>query len=155
MKGFILNEGGFVTYPFEVFKHIEEYVKSLRWKINPHEHNGHFNHNIVPFDDSNNQFIDGETLYLMLEQYSDVQWIWGVLSGFPNEVSWEEIIENSKEYDITEEHPFLNCVLKYIENKAVFELIAMDSSRTIILIDDEKVQDELLEYFPKSEKLYI
>ncbi len=89
----------------------------------------------------------------MLEQYSDVQWIWVVLSGFPNEVSWEEIIENSKEYDITEEHPFLNCGLKYIENKAVFELIAMDSSRTIILIDDEKVQDELLEYFPESKKI--
>lgn len=29
----------------------------------------------------------------------------------------------------------------------------MDSSRTIILIDDEKVQDELLERFPNSEEL--
>ncbi|MFC6117275.1 hypothetical protein ACFPVV_01405 [Macrococcoides bohemicum] len=153
MKGFILNEGGFVTYPFEVFKHIEEYVKSLKWKIYPHEHNGDFNYNTVPFDDPDNQFIDGETLYLMLEQYSDVQWIWGVLSGFPNEVSWEEIIKDSKEYDITDEQPYYNSGFKHIENKSVFELIAMDSSRTIILIDDEKVQDELLEHFPKSEKL--
>lgn len=153
MKGFLLNEGGFVTYPFEVFKHIEEYVKSLKWKIYPHEHNGDFNYNNVPFDDPDNQFIYGETLYLMLEQYSDVQWIWGVLSGFPNEVSWEEIIEDSKEYDITEEQLYFNCRYKHIENKAVFELIAMDSSRTIILIDDEKVQDELLVHFPNSEAL--
>lgn len=153
MKGFILNEGGFVTYPFEVFKHIEEYVKSLKWKINAHEHNGDFNYNTVPFDDSDNQFIDGETLYLILEKYSDVQWIWGVLSGFPNEVSWEEIIEDSKEYDITDEQPYFNFGYKHIENKAVFELIAMDSSRTIILIDDVKVQGELLQHFPNSEEL--
>ena len=31
--GLVLNEEGYATYPYNVFKLIEEYVKALNWRI--------------------------------------------------------------------------------------------------------------------------
>ena len=33
MVGLVLNEEGDVTYPYDVFRPIEEYVKGLNWRI--------------------------------------------------------------------------------------------------------------------------
>ena len=33
MLGLVLNEEGYATYPYNVFKLIEEYVKALNWRI--------------------------------------------------------------------------------------------------------------------------
>ncbi|MGK0575966.1 hypothetical protein [Macrococcus capreoli] len=155
MYGIILNEAGFRTYPFEVLKYLEPYVKSLKWKINAHEHNGDFLYDDFPFNPSGNQLMDGDAFYNTLASYSDVQWIWGVLSGFPNEISWEEIERDAVEYDITEDSIIWNGGLSHVESKAVFEIVAMDSSTTIVLADDESVINELLEYFPRGEELCI
>ncbi|WP_414046976.1 hypothetical protein ACMGE7_07615 [Macrococcus equi] len=155
MYGIILNEAGYRTYPFEVLKHIELYVKSLKWKINAHEHNGDFLYDDFPFNQPNNQLMDGDTFYKALASYSDVQWVWGVLSGFPNEFSWKEIERDAVEYDITEDPVIWNGGLSHIESKAVFEIVAMDSSITIVLADDYNVMNELLEHFPRGEKLCI
>ena len=33
MKGLILNEGGYVTYPFQVFEKIESFIRKLNWRV--------------------------------------------------------------------------------------------------------------------------
>ncbi|WP_414042778.1 hypothetical protein ACMGE9_10805 [Macrococcus sp. EM39E] len=148
-----LNEDGYVTYPYEVLKHIEPYVKSLKWKINAQEHNGDFLYADFPFDHPSHQLMDGETLLRTLKEYSDVQWVWGVLSGFPNELSWEEIERDAVIYDVTEDLDIWKGGLSHIESKAIFEIIAMDSSETIVLIDEVTVMNELLKHFSNHEIL--
>ncbi|WP_414050322.1 hypothetical protein [Macrococcus animalis] len=91
-------------------------------------------------------------MFSILQKFSDVQWIWGALSGFPSEMSWEEIKAGSVEYDITENLDFLHNGISHLESKAVFELIAIDSSETIVVIDDEDVSTELLKHFSKYEE---
>ncbi|WP_414046135.1 hypothetical protein ACMGE5_07380 [Macrococcus equi] len=149
MYGIILNEAGYRTYPFEALKHIEPYVKSLKWKINAHE----VLDDDFPFDHPSHQLMDGETLLRTLKEYSDVQWVWGVLSGFPNELSWEEIERDAVIYDVTEDLDIWKDGLSHIESKAIFEIVAMDSSETIVLIDEVTVMDELLKHFPNYEIL--
>jgi hypothetical protein len=33
MRGLILNEDGYVTYPAKIFEPIKDYVRSLNWKL--------------------------------------------------------------------------------------------------------------------------
>lgn len=153
MKGYLLNEDGFVTYPYEVLQNIEHYVKSLKWKIKLTDHN-HYDDRF-PFDNSGYQLMNGTQILQTLKKYSDVQWIWGVLSGFPNEISWDEIKIDSYEYDITEDSPYMRNGLTHIESKAVFELIAIDSSETLLLIDDEAIAKQLQRYFPYMELIEV
>ncbi|MCU7557092.1 hypothetical protein [Macrococcus capreoli] len=149
INSILLNEDGYVTFPYEVLKHIEPYVKSLKWKINAHE----VLDDDFQFDHPSHQLMDGEMLLRTLKEYSDVQWVWGVLSGFPNELSWEEIERDAVIYDVTEDLDIWKDGLSHIESKAIFEIVAMDSSETIVLIDEVTVMDELLKHFPNYEIL--
>lgn len=152
MQGFILNEKGYVTFPYEILKHIEPYIKSLKWKVRCVEHNNPDNESF-PLNEPHDYFLDGEQLFSLLQQYAHVQWIWGVLSGFPRELSWEEIKGNSNCYDITMDQPYLKNGLCYIESQTVFELIALDSSETYVLIDDDAIISSLSSHFPHAERL--
>ncbi len=152
MQGFILNEKGYVTFPYEILKHIEPYVKALKWKVSCVEHNNADNETF-PLNEPHDYFLDSEELFSLLQQYSHVQWIWGVLSGFPNELSWEEIRGTSNSYDLTTEQPYFRNGLCHIEPQAVFELLALDSSETYILVDDEVIISSLFTHFPYAERL--
>lgn len=157
MKGFILNEvevdEGYVTFPYDVFKHIEHYVKSLNWRISNVECDFIYGADFkFPFEHTDDYFIDGDTLFSMLKEHSEKQWIWGILSGFPKEIPWEEIKKNPV-IDATMESPYLENTLHHIEPMAVFEMIAWDSSETHILVDDDSIADCLLKVFTKAESL--
>lgn len=150
MNGFVLNEKGNVTYPYKILKYIEPYVKSLKWKVNCIEHNGETDKFTFPFDEQKDYLLDGEQLFSLLKDNSNVQWIWGMLSGFPSELSWEGIKGSSNGHDITTTLPYSKDALRHIENNAVFELIALDSSETYVLIDEESVVSSLLRHFPDA-----
>ena len=151
MKGLILNEGGYVTYPFQVFERIEPFIRKLNWRVS----------NVIccgddtfkfPFEDNDECFIDGDSLYDMLKNHPDLQWIWGILSGFPKEIPYAEI-KNNPIIDVTEEQPYLKGELHHIESKAVLELVAFDSTETYVLADDEELVATLKNEFPNADNL--
>jgi len=150
MKGIVLNEGGTVTYPYEVFKHIEKYVKSLNWRITNAACGG--GDYVFPFEEKWDNFIDGETLYELIKQHSDIQWWWGSLSGFPKEVPVDEVKKNPV-VDLQMEQPYLKDKLHHLEPLAVFELIAFDSTETYVLVDSPEIADLLYKSFPNAESL--
>ena len=74
------------------------------------------------------------------------------LSGFPKEISWDEIKKNPI-VDLTLRQPYLENVLHHLEPKAALEVIAFDSTETYLLIDDQEVADRIISAFPKAENL--
>lgn len=152
MQGIILNEGGCVTYPYEIFKHIEEYIKSLNWRITNVECFCRTTTYVFPFEECNDYFVDGETLYNMLKEHPEIQWVWGALSGFTKDITWDEIKQNPVIEDISE-IPYLKGRLHHIEPKAVFEMIAFDSAETYIMADNPEIVKRLYKLFPDAENL--
>ena len=152
MLGLVLNEEGYATYPYNVFKPIEEYVKGLNWRITNVECGVDGSDHMFPFEQQEDSFVDGETLFAMLREHPGIQWWWGALSGFPKEISWDEIKRNPI-VDLTLRQPYLENVLHHLEPKAVLEVIAFDSTETYLLIDDQEVVDRIISAFPKAENL--
>lgn len=151
MVGLILNEEGYVTYPYNIFKHIESYVRKLNWIITNVECVGRAPFTFL-FEDNEESFIDGDYLYEMLEAHSDIQWVWGVLSGFPKELAYESI-RKAPIFDISMEQPYLQGKLHHVSPDAVLELIAFDSTESYMLIDDELVAQQIKSKFTHSENL--
>ena len=152
MIGLALNEEGYATYPYSIFKPIEEYVKGLNWRITNVECGRDGSDYAFPFERQEDFFIDGETLFAMLQDHPEIQWWWGSLSGFPKEIRWDEIKRNPV-VDLTLRQPYLENTLHHLEPKAVLEVIAFDSTETYILIDDQEVADRIISAFPKAESL--
>ena len=152
MIGLVLNEEGYVTYPYEIFKHIEEYVKALNWRITYVECGGDGSNYVFPFEHQEDYFVDGETLMTMLREQPGMQWWWGTLSGFQKDVSWDEIRKNPI-FDIQLGMPYLENTLHHLQSGAVLEVIAFDSSETYVLTDDPNVAAQLISAFPKAENL--
>ena len=88
----------------------------------------------------------------MLQIHSDLQWIWGILSGFLKDIPYDEI-KNNPIIDVTEEQPYLRGELHHIESKAVLEIVAFDSTETYVLADDEELVSILNNAFPNNENL--
>ncbi len=152
MIGLVLHEEGFVTYPYKVFKPIEEYVKALNWRITNVDCMGDGSDYCFPFEQQEDSFVDGETLFSMLREHPGIQWVWGALSGFPKSVPWEEIRKNPIE-DVSLRQPYLENTLHHLEPGAVLEVIAFDSTDTYVLTDDPEVAERLLAAFPGAGSL--
>lgn len=89
---------------------------------------------------------------LILKEQRDVQWIWGILSGFPKNISYECILEQSF-FDLTMEQPYLKDELHHIAQRAVLEIVAFDSTETFVLFDEEELFYILKIAFPMAENL--
>ena len=94
MIGLVLNEGGYVTYPYDVLKPVEDYVKTLNWRVTNVNCMGDGSGYSFPFEEQEDSFVDGETLLSMLQEHPKIQWVWGALSGFSKDIPWDEIRKN-------------------------------------------------------------
>ena len=151
MQGLILNEEGYVTYPYKVFKPIEQYVRTLNWRITNAECGGDPSY-VFHFENELDYIIDGDSLMDLLAEHSDVQWWWGSLSGFPKDVS-KEAIQKKPVIDLQMEQPYLKDELHHLEPEAVLEVIAFDSTETYVLVDDVEIADKLKSAFPNYTNL--
>lgn len=151
MTGLILNEEGYVTYPYIILKTIESYVRNLNWRVSNVYCGGRDSYTF-PFEDQEETYIDGNGLFELLEAHSDIQWIWGVLSGFPKDIPYENI-KKVPPFDLTEEQPYLRDRLHHIMPDAIIELIAFDSTESYMLIDDIAIVEKIKKNFPKSVSL--
>lgn len=97
-------------------------------------------------------WLTGEKLTEMVRQ-EDFQWIWGVLSGFRKDISWEKVMEYPVPdpdspgfwgYPLALEHPL-----------ASVQIAAFDSSCTLLMSREKKLVDDFRAFFPLSEDLAV
>ena len=112
MIGLVLNEGGYVTYPYDVLKPVEDYVKALNWRVTNVNCMGDGSGYSFPFEEQEDSFVDGETLLSMLQEHPKIQWVWGALSGFTKDIPWDEIRKNPIE-DLFVRQPYLENTLHH------------------------------------------
>lgn len=96
-------------------------------------------------------WLSGEELTRMIET-EDFQWIWGVLSGFEKSIDCEQVMnyplpladgyEGFWKNPITLQHPL-----------ATIEIVAFDSSLTMIMSKDEEIIKNFRKHYPLSENL--
>ena len=92
-------------------------------------------------------WLTGEELTEMIRQ-EDFQWVWGVLSGFAKDISWEKVMEYPVpdadspgfwRYPLVLEHPL-----------ASLEIAAFDSSMTLLVSREKKHVDGFRTFFSLS-----
>ena len=129
-----------------IFDSLEGKAKDFNWLITSHEvytDNEVLNKDFI--------FISGEELSKIVKE-DDIQFIWGIISGFPKEtdVNLEDlkIVPNfdgewrySKE-NLLPQHPL-----------ATIEIVCVDSSYTIIISKDRDLSNRILRRYPKAEDL--
>lgn len=145
--GAVLAKGErYYTYLGKVFEAIGNAQRNYNWLISYPD--------CYPATPEFAELLAGESCWLTGEeltemiQREDFQWIWGVLSGFPKDISWEKVMEHPVpnpdspgfwRYPLALEHPL-----------ARLEIAAQDSSLTLLLSDKKEIVDAFRSFFPLS-----
>lgn len=153
MKGLILNKGekGY-SYLKDVFCKINTLSKNYNWLISYPEC---YPQNKKLQEKMYNDYIwlSGSELQNML-YIDNFQWIWGVLSGFPQNILLEDVLKYQLPYadgytgfwnnPVTLQHPLADV-----------EIVAWDSSCTLCISKDETIIEEFSAIYPCSEDLEV
>ena len=151
MKGVIIDNKEWIpTQLSNIFPLIGNIQNDYNWLITDYE--------CYPRNEMLRQFFSGEACYVTGEeltqiiQQEDFQWIWGVLSAFPKSVSEEQILQyalpeaegNSRIWHrpITLQHPL-----------AELELIAWDSTETVLISKDDTIAERLIQQYDFVENM--
>lgn len=155
ITGAILENGEIgYTYLKKMFRAMDNFQKDYNWLITDCEaYPKRLGHSIRIFQskDSNYAWIDGEELTNIVNR-DDFQWIWAVLSGFDKNISKADILKYELPYadgykgfweeNITMQHPLSSV-----------ELVAWDSSCTLLISKHFSIIKKFREVFPLSEDL--
>lgn len=151
MYGAILEKGeDYYTCLYKIFSGINMVQKNYNWLIT----------DIVSYPKTKEYedlfskeycWISGEELTKILEK-EDFQWIWGVLSGFDKNIDIEEVLKYSLPYADGYEG-FWEKPLSLQHPLASIEIVAWDSSLTLIISKDRKIINEFRLNLPLSENL--
>jgi len=148
MKGTVLETipRGYFTNMKDVFSAIGNQQKNYNWLVSNYECNI-YPSSYIPFG-KDYVWIDGENLTEIIEKF-DIQFIWGVFSGFPKELSVEEIMQysipiadgNEKLWDskVKTQHPL-----------ADIEIIPWDSSLVILISASDDIVNKFMKMYPES-----
>lgn len=98
-------------------------------------------------------WLSGEELTNIIEE-EDFQWIWGVLSGFDKSIDIKEILNHSLPYADGYEG-FWKDLLSLQHPLASIEIVAWDSSLSLIISRDRQIINDFRLNFPLSEDLEI
>lgn len=149
--GAILSRGErFYTYLSRVFRAIGNRQRDYHWLITdcvcyPREPE------IGALLGEKYCWLSGEELTELVER-EDFQWIWAVLSGFPEGVSLEQVLEHPLPY-AGEYEGFWKNPLTIQHPLAEVELVSWDSSATLVLSRRRELVDDYRRYSPLSEDL--
>lgn len=153
MYGAILRKGEeYYTYLYRIFTGINMVQKDYNWLItdivaypNTKEYQDLFSKEYC--------WLSGEELTNIIEK-EDFQWIWGVLSGFEKSIDIKEILNRSLPY--TDDYEgFLKNPLSLQHPLASIEIVAWDSSLSLIISRDRQIINDFRLNFPLSEDLEI
>lgn len=149
MKGIILKEGQeFFTDIKIVFDSIKNQQLKYNWLITDLE----LNEDIPILTDKKPCFISGKELTKIVNEKEDMQWIWGVLSAFPKDISMEEILKYPLPY-ADEYKGFWQNPVSLQHPLAVIEIVPFDSSLLLLISKEDKIIDDFKKSYPLSEDL--
>ena len=151
MKGVVIDKGEkYFTFLGSIFGSIENIQKDYNWLITGHEC---YPQNAKYVEKLSKEWcwMTGEELTEMIED-ENFQWIWGVLSAFPKDVTEDVVLKyklpkadgNDKIWHnpISIQHPL-----------SVMEIIAWDSSMTIFISRCNDIVEKLAVSNPLAEDL--
>lgn len=151
MKGVIIVKGKkYFTYLKELFVSIGNVQKEYNWLITGHECYPQ-NSDYLKKLSGEYCWITGDELTNMVEN-EDFQWIWGVFSAFPKDISQQEVLKSKLPYadgniglwqnPVSIQHPL-----------AEMEIVAWDSSMTVVISKNDDIIEKLKESIPWAEDL--
>lgn len=151
MYGAILKSGEkYYTYLYKIFTEINIVQKDYNWLIT----------DIVAYPETKEYqdlfskkyaWLSGDELTNITEK-EDFQWIWGVLSGFDKNIDIEEVLKYSLPYADGYEG-FWKNPLSLQHPLASIEIVAWDSSLSLIISKNKQIIDNFRLVFPLSEDL--
>lgn len=153
MEGLILHEDTeYVTYLCPIFDALgDELISSLNWRIISPECGGSLT-DMYSFNGEYDSWISGTELVKEVRKYPDIQWWWGLLQGFPDSISRDEVFK-LEPIDLQDD-PYLWGIPVTMRNpNALIEIEAFDSSLTIVLAKEIFVLESLKKAFPHYELL--
>lgn len=153
MYGAILEKGEeYYTYLYKIFTGINMVQKDYYWLLT----------DIVAYPETKEYqdlfskqycWLSGEELTNIIEK-EDFQWIWGVLSGFDKSIDIKEVLNHSLPYADGYEG-FWENLLSLQHPLASIEIVAWDSSLSLIISRDRQIINDFRLNFPLSEDLEI
>lgn len=153
MEGLILNERTeYVTYLCPIFDAVgDDYIRSLNWRIIYPECGGSVTQ-AYSFEGEPDSWIAGEKLVEEVRNNPDIQWWWGLLQGFEQNISQTEVMKEMT-IDIQEDTEIWNNPVTMRNPEASIEIEAFDSSLTIVIVKDDTIIEKLKVAFPDCELL--
>ncbi|MBD5463352.1 MAG: DUF2691 family protein [Lachnospiraceae bacterium] len=141
MRGVVIEKGEkYVTFLNGLFASINGIQKKYNWLITGHECYPQ-NEKYVEILSEEYCWLTGDELTEMFEN-EDFQWIWGVFSAFPKEISKEKVLKfelpKAEGYGRVWQNPV--CIQHPL---AEIEIIAWDSSMTVFISKDDNIADLL------------
>ena len=151
--GTIIQKGEkYYTYLKKLFESIDNIQLNYKWLISYPE--------CSPSDTDIQKVLDNEYCILTGKELTDLvnkedfQWIWGTFSAFDPTTSNEDILKHKlPENDM---YPgFWKNPLTMQHPLSKIEIVAFDSSCTLIFTKDFALPEKFKEYYPKAEDLEI
>lgn len=99
-----------------------------------------------------NEWKTGAELIQMLDKLVGVQWVWGVFSGFEPHIAKEQVIQYPTPY-ADGNAGFWTNPSKIQHPLASVEIVAFDSSFTLLFSREKKIYDDFRAAFPLSKDL--
>lgn len=147
--GAILEKGEkYYTYLSKVFTAIGGTQTEYNWLITDCECYPHLS-DIDKLLSQEFCWLSGDELTSIVNKES-FQWIWGVLSGFEKDITLEEVLKYPLPYADGYEG-FWKNPLSMQHPLASVEIVAFDSTLTLIFSERKEIIDMFREYFPLSE----
>jgi hypothetical protein len=151
IKGAILNAGEeFYSNLKKVFKAINNKQSCYNWLITDCECYPQ-NHEYAEKLSKDYCWISGDELTHMVEE-DDFQWIWAVLSGFNKNISFDDVLKYKFPYADGNQTTWKNPI-DLQHPLASVEIIAWDSTSTVIIGKEDGLVDQFLEYFKLAKDL--
>ena len=150
MKGALLEkEEKYYTYLKKIFIEMDNFQKNYNWLISDCEAYPEREADSIRIHQYGQYaWISGEELTNMINR-DDFQWIWAVLSGFEKHITLEEV----KKYDLPyadDYSGFWNENVSMQHPLATIELVALDSSSTLFISNDDLLVNKFRSAFPLS-----
>lgn len=151
--GTIIQKGEkYYTFLKKLFESIDNIQLNYKWLISYPE--------CYPFDKDFRKLLDSEYCILTGKELTDLvnkedfQWIWGTFSAFDTSTSNEDILK----YKLPENdmyRGFWQNPLTMQHPLSKIEIVAFDSSCTLIFTKDFSLSEKFKEFYPLSEDLEL